>query len=205
MDARDEQRFTALCYAATKRHKEATNVLLEEYQARGRLHEALDKTSMDEDGTPRSILWHVGWDPTSAAGDAVSASGDGESTHLSLLRELVSRWGVDIRRPFYYQGLNALPLHLTAAYGNLPLCKYFIEECGLSVDEFTIPKHNTPLSFACHVGGIEYEERQLPVIKYLLEKGADVTHRNADGKTPQQLTFKINRKIYGLLGRAVCC
>jgi len=95
--------------------------------------------------------------------------------------------------------------HVSAAYGNLSLTKYLIEEFGLSVDELTPTGRNTPLSFACHIGFSDFKERQLPVIKYLLEKGADVMHQDSDRQTPQQITFKLKMKIYGVLGRHRLC
>ena len=202
LDARNEEGYSALCMAAKRWHKERMNVLLEEYQARGRLSEALEATSFEENGTLQPILWHVikplPPDLTSViAADDV----DNEVKQLSALRELESRWGVDVRRPFFYQGCHVLALYVSAAYGNLSLTKYLIEECGLSVDELTPTGRNTLLSFACHIGFSDFEERQLPVIKYLLEKGADVIHRDSDGQTPQQITFKFKMKIYGVLGR----
>ena len=69
------------------------------------------------------------------------------------------------------------------------MVRYFIEECGLSVDELTPDGLHTPLSFICTASKTEEEERMLPVVRYLLAQGANITHRITPNRTLAQVTL----------------
>ena len=79
---------------------------------------------------PRPLLHHI-----------VNIRLSEKTVQLTTMRELVSRWGADIRiPPFLFSSkakLTYMMLHVCAARGEMPLVRYFIEECGLSVDELT--------------------------------------------------------------------
>lgn len=187
LDALSNQ-HSALCMAVVNCYADVVNVLLEEYQARGRLREALDHLCLDEYGRPSSLLQHL---TTSLHHDPAA--------QLSTMRVLVSRWGVDIRAVRTSTPRSYLALHESAAKGILPLVKYFIEECGLSVDEPTPGGCHTPLTFACGLMLVS-EELLVPVVKYLLETGADATLPTGKGHTAEEIAVLMRQKeIHKLL------
>jgi len=71
--------------------------------------------------------------------------------------------------------------------------RYFIEDCGLSVDELTPRGHLTPLSFLCQYVKKDMEEQALPVVKYLLAHGADIEIGTSLGRTPKQIALEKER------------
>ena len=128
-------RHAALCMATMNCHTDAMNVLLEEYQARGRLREALNRPCLDADGYPSSLLQHL------------------TTARLGSPAFYNARAGVKVGRrcprgPHRDTGILSCA-SCVSLKGILPLVKYFIEECGLSVDEPTPGGHCTPLTFAC--------------------------------------------------------
>lgn len=83
-------------------------MLLEEYQARGRLQEALERTFIGKDGTIAPILRvftttkPINPSRVMPAGYDWRARWNENLDQLLILRELVFRWGADVRKPFFY-------------------------------------------------------------------------------------------------------
>lgn len=90
--------------------------------------------------------------------------------------------------------------HLAARHGQLHLVKYFVETRGGSVDE--VDPHEskrTPLHFACMCRG-DMEARVLPVVEYLLSKGASMTLKAGNGKNAHEMATEAgNLRIYHYL------
>jgi ankyrin repeat protein len=81
---------------------------------------------------------------------------------------------VDVRLVNVEDLMPVTALHGASVKGNLPSVKFFIEECGLSVDELAPKELFTPLICLCLLTTKGNEERSLPIARYLLAKGADI-------------------------------
>lgn len=186
LDARTDNGQSALCRAASQCQQAALNVLSEVYQARGRLQEALDRPCLQHKGAPYPLLHHL-----------ANKHLANNTLQLTVLRELVSRWGADVRIPIIGFGSTYMMLHVCAANGKLLLVKYLIEECSLylSVDERALDGSHTPLSFLCKFCKREDEERILPVVRYLLAQGADITHRITPDHTLVQIALDTGKHM----------
>jgi len=192
------------------------NVLLEAYQSRCLLQEVLNSPCLDSDGTPFSLLAHfMAALPTKATSEALMRLGAGsdlrtdanmiadfrgKGSPLPVMRELVSRWGLDVRTPYEEDGVQALALHAAASYGHLPLVEYFIEECGLFVDELAPEGLYTPLTYACCFSRVDDEMLLVQVVKYLLDNGADATLQTAEGRVAEKIAIASKLgEVYNLL------
>lgn len=94
---------------------------------------------------------------------------------LFMVRQLVSRWGADVRLLNLGDLMPVMALHAASLRGNLLSVKFFIKECGLSMDELTPKERFTTLMFSLR-GFIkkENEEELVPIVRYLLAKGVDI-------------------------------
>ncbi|KAG2187588.1 hypothetical protein INT44_005277 [Umbelopsis vinacea] len=94
-----------------------------------------------------------------------TAAGDGQ---LDRVKELVES-GIDTN---CHDDFGYTPLHAAASYGHLDVIEYLISQGGnIDIEDFD---GDTPLFV------VESPE----AAKFLIEKGADASHRNHEGTTP---------------------
>jgi len=82
----------------------------------------------------------------------------------------------------------SLPLHGAAWLAARGMVAFFVEECGMPVDTRTEPQQETPLHIACLSSREEADV--LAVMRYQVEKGADVTLKTAGRKTAAELALE---------------
>ena len=104
--ARMTDGHTALCVTVCYLQPDAMNVLLEEYQARGRLQEALDCRCISSDGSLFPLSRHH------TAHNCGVPYPAGKAAELTILRELVSRWALT-PAPTYLTKRKVIILHCT--------------------------------------------------------------------------------------------
>ena len=144
---------TALCIATERGDSHEMTLLLRKYNAQGRLHDALTR-SCDPNGVCDNcvsypLLYHVK---------------DVDTAHV-----LQTFWGAEIPRCKNVR--FGRPVHRAAYECNLPLLQFFVERCGLGVDDAGKGNCETPLGYACSNSDTT-DARLLPVVEYLLRKGA---------------------------------
>ncbi|XP_042903388.1 alpha-latrotoxin-Lp1a-like [Parasteatoda tepidariorum] len=115
---------------------------------------------------------------------AIQAKVDSE-TRVEIIK-LLAMNGVDIN---LRDESGQLPLHQAIFLNDLSAVKYFIEELGISVNEPTSDVfRSTPLHLAVH-----YELYN--IVKYLVERGANLNARNLKNQTPYDLAVNLSSKL----------
>ena len=125
-------------------------------------------------------------------GDVNAKSETGESVLAFALRyrcdedviDLLIQSGADLR-DVDNEGVSIFDMAIT--YDNLELIKKLVEEGIYDVNETRRGSGLTPLMCATCYGRVE-------VVKYLLEKGADVRAREEKGLTAKDFARKMNKK-----------
>ncbi|KAL6622582.1 hypothetical protein ACP70R_032461 [Stipagrostis hirtigluma subsp. patula] len=102
---------------------------------------------------------------------ALQAAVDG---NLRLLKKMADK--VDLKGAKDDMGRNTL--HYAAAKGQLAICKFLVEEIGLNVNSRSL-EGETPMLLAAHEG-----DRNVPVLRYLLDCGGDPAAPDSRGSTP---------------------
>jgi ankyrin repeat protein len=156
-------------------------VLLQEYQARGRLHEALERLCLSGKGVHHSLLF--------ACLDKFQIE---EPMRLATTRLLIEEFNANSRAVQKRADYLVLPLHAAASHGLLSIVKLYISECGVPVDQPTSGKQVlTPLHCAamCEFAhDAEDEEKMVRTVAFLAEEhGASLTQQTDRGLTAAQV------------------
>ncbi|XP_015924398.2 alpha-latrotoxin-Lh1a-like [Parasteatoda tepidariorum] len=117
---------------------------------------------------------------------ATQAEVDSE-TRVEIIKLLVMK-GADIN---HRDEGGQLPIHHAIFLRDLVTADYFIEDLGVSVNEPTANKlRNTPLHMA-----VQHE--YFDVVKYLVEKGADMNAKNNKNETPFDIALGLKSFVIG--------
>lgn len=191
IDVWDYEHHTPLCKAAMHAYLPSLRFLLQQYQAGGAsdLERAMIYPCRNED-IESTLLRHV--------------ENNSGPTSVATARYLVKELGADLWRtgPFVngmHQSLYYLPVHAAAALGSRDMVAFFIDECDIQVDTPAPHLLTTPLHAACCCpNGAD----SLSVVRYLVEKGADITLQDCHGETAAQNALDTgNRQCHALLAR----
>lgn len=186
MDLCDCYFDTPLCAAATHCHLPILRFLVKQYQARGKseLERAMSHPCAGEE-RKSSLLGHVVERSHSYVANPAA--------RVAMARYLVQECGQDPLVAICSSLADGempvvlLPIHDAALMGDHAMVRYFIDECGIPVDTTTTPEQSTPLHLACI--GTSVENVTLPLIHYLVDKGASLTFRNRDGTTAAEIAL----------------
>ncbi|KAL6847066.1 hypothetical protein ACP4OV_022919 [Aristida adscensionis] len=102
---------------------------------------------------------------------ALQATGDG---NLRLVSKMARE--VDLKAAKDCIGRNAL--HYAAPQGHLAICKFLVEEVGIDVNSRSL-EGQTPMQLTAAEG-----DRNVPVLRYLLDCGGDPAAPGCNGTTP---------------------
>jgi ankyrin repeat protein len=184
LDALDDADCLAVFLAARRCRVSALRVLLREYQTRGRLEEALERSCRDSKGSYHPLL--------RACMNNLDIE---EDMRLATTRLLIEEFNANVRTIRREGDVDMLPIHYAAAYGLLSIVKFYILECGLPVD--TTPGKAagmTPLHCAAACLGSTQEVATL-IIEWLVEQGASLTIQNYGGFTAAQLATREGKTL----------
>ena len=160
---------SALCLAATKGDTQTMCIMLGEYKSQHRLREALeipcDPNQECENCTAYPLMYHV--------------------KTVEMARLLMVMWGAEI--PLRKKGVG-LPVHRVAFKCNLPLLKFYLETCGLALDEIGKGDFYTPLWYAC-TNANSTDAQLLPIVEYLLKNGASTKVRGYNVRPPWKVAM----------------
>ena len=210
INVKDASTYTALDHAIGRGSLAVTRFLLGIYRERGELEQALKREWLDTHGKrgPPPLLYLA----TTAILKNPNTTAELErfdERQLVMFRLLVEEFSADVTLP---SAISPPPLHTAAHIGKLLLVKYMIETCGVPVDALSSDSRRaSPLHFACMCGGgAEKEAKVIPVVEYLVSKGASLTRKAGHGKNAREMAYEHgNLRIYHYLiaqhmyGRAI--
>ena len=164
---------SALCIAAQKGDSHLMSIILGEYMARGRLQEALlrpcdiNQECDNSECASYPLMYHVR---------------TVEMAHL-----LMTWWQAEI--PKCKNVGFERPVHRAAFHCNLPLLEFYVGRCGLGADDPGKDSCVTPLRYACK-NPDSTDAQLLPVVKYLLQKGASTRAVGCKCRPPWKLALE---------------
>ena len=109
--------------------------------------------------------------PTDYESDLLIACQKGK---LESVQWLIEKEKVD--KNFQHEGDASIPIQVAASFGHLSIVQYLIENQNVDVD-MKGALECTPLHSACLCGA-------LPLVEYLVSKGANIDAKNMNGWTP---------------------
>lgn len=185
LDALYDGSALAVVLATMHCHVSVLRVLLREYQTRGRLDKALERSYRNKEGLHQSLVFVC-----------LNELPVEESMRLATTRLLIEEFNADARTLTRRSNHLLMPVHSAAAYGLLSIVKFYILECGLPVDGLPGKKPGvTPLHCAAACVTSKDEEAMLPTIEWLVEKGASLTIQNYVGLTAAQLAAERGKTL----------
>lgn len=145
-------------------HVSTVDFLLQQYQARGRLEVAFQRSGLRGEEAKPLMCFVACLDRDMNVG--------GTTNSVAMARLLVEKWGV--RVPRYTDEVNSW-FHLAIVSCDIPLMDYFLTASGVSVDARNPCSGQTALHFVCM--RLELDDAEsLRCARFLVEeKGADPT------------------------------
>lgn len=119
----DERGFNAVSLAASYCRVFALRVLLQEYQARGRLEEALERSRVGSTGAHRPLLFLC-----------LSDFQVEEAMRLAATRLLVEEFNANNQTTCRQPSYEISPINLAVGKGLLSIVKFYVLECGVPVN-----------------------------------------------------------------------